>query len=109
MARLGFILRVREGMVSEYRRLHSVDHIWPSIVEACGRAGMRNYSGFIGGADGRTVFASFEADDPAVALEKLGADSANTEWQRHMAPYLETEVTFGSESVLILEEVFHIE
>ena len=108
MSRSAFILRVREGMVDEYRRLHNADNLWPSIIYACQRAGMRNYTGFIGGADGRTVFATFEADDPAHALQRLSADLANAEWQAHMAPYLETEVSLGSGSALFLEEVFHI-
>lgn len=108
MSRAAFILRVREGMVDEYRRLHDADNLWPSIVNACQRAGMRNYTGYVGGVDGRTVFASFEADDPALALEQLGGDLANAEWQEHMAPYLETEVFLGAGSALFLEEVFHI-
>lgn len=109
MARMGFVLRVREGKVDEYRRLHDAENLWPSIISACQRAGMRNYYGFIGGLDGRTVFATFEADDPILALQLLGQDPANTSWQEHMAPYLETEVGFNSESTHYLEEVFHIE
>jgi L-rhamnose mutarotase len=109
MARLAFILRIREGMVSEYRRLHEPENLWPSIISACVEAGMRNYSGFIGGPDGRTVFAVFEADDPMDALAKLGATDANADWQKHMAPMLETDLRSAISKVEFLEEVFHID
>lgn len=108
MAKFAFILRVREGMESEYRRLHDPTHLWPAIIDACQRAGLSNYTGFIGGEDGRTVFAVFDSEDPEAALQRLAEDPANSAWQEHMAPYLETEVAFGSGSMMILQEVFHI-
>ena len=108
MARLAFTLQIRAGMVDEYRRLHDSDNLWPSIADACRAAGMNNYTGFIGGPDGRTVFASFEADDPMMALEKLGTTQANEDWQKHMAPFLESDLVSGVGFVQFLEEVFHI-
>lgn len=102
-------MRVREGMQEDYARLHDAQNLWPSIIEACQSSGLHNYSGFIGGPDGRTVFAYFEADDPWAALRKLGETPANTEWQLHMAPFLESEIGFTADSVMFLEGVYHIE
>jgi L-rhamnose mutarotase len=109
MARVAFLLRVREGSEMEYRLFHNKENLWPSIIEACQKAGLQNYTGFIGGSDGRTVFATFESDDPAISLTKLQDDPANAEWQEHMAPLMESSTSFESEGVGFLEEVFHID
>jgi L-rhamnose mutarotase len=55
------------------------------------------------------VFAVFEADDPMDALAKLGATDANADWQKHMAPMLETDLRSAISKVEFLEEVFHID
>jgi L-rhamnose mutarotase len=109
MGKMAFILRVREGSEAEYVDRHKPDRIWPSIVAACQNAGMRNYNGFLGGPDGRTVFASFEADDPEACLVRLSQDPANAEWQQYMAPLMEAITDLDNGSIQFLAPVFEIE
>jgi L-rhamnose mutarotase len=110
MQRVAFLMRVKAGREEEYREAHRPHRIWPSIVDACRRAGIRNYSIFIGGHDGRQLFAYFETDDPARTLATLNDDPANVEWQAHMAPLMDVAGSFqDGESMAFLDEVFHLE
>jgi len=45
MQRVGFILKVKEDKIEEYRKHH--DHVWPEMLEALREAGWHNYSLFM--------------------------------------------------------------
>ncbi len=109
MARIGFYMRVREGAEQQYIDAHAPGRVWPTILEACRRAGMRNYSLWVGGCEGRDVFGYFESDDPDKSYAALAQDPDNAPWQEHMAPLMEVRGSFEeSESMRILHEVFYL-
>jgi L-rhamnose mutarotase len=104
--RVAFRMRIAAGAEQAYVDAHRPEQIWPSIVDACRRAGLRNYSLF---RDGRDVFACFEADDAGAALAALGADPANAPWQQRMAPLMEVAGSFREQQPMrFLEEVWHL-
>lgn len=100
--RAAFQLRVKAGMEAEYRRAHAA--VWPSVLEACRRCGVRNYSIFM---HGRDVFAYLEADDLPASLAALLADPEIQRWQTRMRPLL--DVQLGAGGAPLLEEVFHLD
>ena len=85
MERACFLLKVKEDMLAEYRRAH--DPVWPEMLEALRRAGIRNYSMFCR-PDGMLV-GYFEAENVEEALREVGETDVNRRWQEHMAPYFE--------------------
>ncbi len=108
MERVGFLLQVKEGRQSEYLKAHEPGVIWPSIVESCRRAGMRNYSGWLGGEGMRQVFGYFETKDLQASLVSLRSDPDNLEWQRHMAPLMEHSGEGNGESMKLLRPAFYL-
>jgi L-rhamnose mutarotase len=109
MARAAFYMRLRAGARRQYIEAHAPENIWPSIVEACRRAGIRNYSIWIGGRDGLDVFASFESDDVAATMAALAADPANKPWQAHIEPLMEVTGSFEAGGMTMMTEVFHLD
>ena len=107
MKRVGFILKVKEGMLDDYRRHHEA--VWPKMLQALERHGWHNYSLFMRG-DG-LLFGYFET--PAGfqdALDGMAAEEVNDQWQAFMAPYCEAlDGQNPDESMVELEEVFHLD
>lgn len=110
MQRVALLMRVKPGREEEYREAHHPDRICPAILDACRRAGIRNYSIFMGGVDGRQLFGYFETDDLDRTLAALADDPANAEWQAGMEPLVDIAGSFQSgASMTFLDEVFHLE
>ncbi len=107
MKRVGFLLKVKEDKLEEYKKHHET--VWPEMLEALRRTGWRNYSLFM--KEDGTLFGYFEAaesfQDSLAGMEK---EEINARWQDFMAPYFEG---FGGahadENMVELEEVFHLE
>ena len=107
MRRVGFLLKVREDRIEEYRRHHEA--VWPEMLEALGRTGWHNYSLFLR-KDG-LLFGYFETSDSfQAALEGMAGEEINAKWQDFMAPYFEgLGGAHADESMIELEEVFHLD
>jgi L-rhamnose mutarotase len=105
--RVGFLLKVRQDMIAEYKRHHEA--VWPEMQEALQRTGWRNYSLFIR-PDGM-LFGYFEADESFEAsLAGMAREEVNARWQAFMAPYFEgLGVTHADRMMEELEEVFHLD
>jgi L-rhamnose mutarotase len=88
--RAAFVLRVKPDRIDEYVEAHA--RVWPEMLDALRRAGIRNYSIF---RDGTTVFGYFEADDLERASEYLAAQEVSARWQDAMAELLEERVPDG--------------
>lgn len=99
---------VRAECIDDYRHAHDADRLWASIVDACVDAGLRNYRGFIGGPDQRTVFAVFDTEDVQESLACLAEDPRNVAWQAHMRPWMELTGGFDDGGLQFLEPVFSI-
>jgi len=107
MKRVGFVLKVREDRLAEYKKHHQA--VWPEMLEALRRTGWHNYSLFMR-KDG-LLFGYFETPrDFQAALAGMAKEGVNSRWQEFMAPYFESlEGGRPDEMMLELEEVFHLE
>jgi L-rhamnose mutarotase len=105
MTRVGFVLKVNEGMIEEYRRRH--EDVWPEMREALTRNGWHNYSLFM--RDDGTLFGYFETPGSfADALEGMAREDVNDRWQREMQPFFEgTDAADRMMDELV--EVFHLD
>ncbi|MBB5754519.1 L-rhamnose mutarotase [Prosthecomicrobium pneumaticum] len=87
MGHYAWVLEVRPGYEDEYKRRH--DAIWPDMVEALTKAGIRNYNIF---RHGLTLFGYFETDDLEATIAALRDDPVNARWGEWMGPIMKIEV-----------------
>lgn len=106
MRRVGFVLKVKEELIEEYKRRH--ENVWPEMKEALRRNGWHNYSLFI--RDDGTLFGYFETPDSfSVALEGMNDEEINALWQEEMAPFFESTDLHADQMMEELIEVFHLD
>lgn len=106
MERVGFLLKVREERMEEYKKHHEA--VWPDMLDALRRNGWRNYSLFLTG-DG-TLFGYFEATDGfQVSLDGMAEEEVNERWQTFMADYFEDLPGLPDDSMVKLDHVFYLE
>lgn len=106
MNRVGFILKVREELIDEYKRRH--EEVWPEMLEALSRNGWHNYSLFMRG-DGM-LFGYFETPKSFQnALDGMSDEQVNQRWQAEMAPFFEGTGGHADEMMEELVEVFHFD
>ena len=105
MERVAFRLRVQEGKLDEYKRIHQA--VWPELLADMRRASIRNYSIF---ADGHDLFGYLECDDWAATQAALATSDANRRWQEWMGEFLATPVEVdAAEPLARMVEVFRME
>ena len=107
MKRVGFLLKVRQDRIEEYKAHHRA--VWPDMLDALSRNGWHNYSLFM--REDGLMFGYFEAEDSfAAALEGMSKEEVNTRWQDLMSPFFEIPEGAHPDSMMVeLEEVFHLE
>jgi L-rhamnose mutarotase len=107
MKRVGFILKVKESMVEEYKQHHEA--VWPEMLDALRRTGWHNYSLFM--REDGLLFGYFETPHSfQAALEGMADEEINAKWQDFMAPHFEDlGGAHADESMVELEEVFHLD
>lgn len=98
MQRSVLILRVKEGKEEEYRRVHAA--VWPELVEAARRAGIRNQSCFVSGRD---VIVYEEATDLQTASAHLLTTDVKKRWDEAMSGI------FDETGARVFDEVFHFD
>jgi L-rhamnose mutarotase len=96
MMRAAYLMQVRPGKAEGYRESHRA--VWPELIAAANRAGIRNHSVFL--KDG-LLFLYLEADD----LERSMAELLRTDVKRRWDEYMEKFLEPGSAR---LEEVFYM-
>ncbi|MFN8464367.1 MAG: L-rhamnose mutarotase [Caldilineaceae bacterium] len=106
MKRVGFILKVKQDKIEEYKRHH--EQVWPEMLAALSAAGWHNYSLFM--AEDGLLFGYFETPvDLATANAQMAATEINTRWQEFMAPFFESPNNARPDQMLVeLQEVFHL-
>lgn len=106
MPRVGFLLKVKEDRIEEYKKYHEA--VWPEMLDALRKTGWHNYSLFMR-SDG-LLFGYVETPDFEQALAKMAETDVNTRWQTLMAPFFEgLGGKHADESMIRLEEVFHLD
>ncbi|MGH8937590.1 MAG: L-rhamnose mutarotase [Acidimicrobiia bacterium] len=106
MKRIGFVLKVREELIDEYKRQHEA--VWPEMLDALRRHGWHNYSLFMR-PDG-SLFGYFESPGTFdEARAGMASEEVNHRWQELMAPYFEGVGLPADQMMQVLEEVFHLD
>ncbi len=106
MQRIGFLLKVKELMIEEYKIRHKA--VWPEMQDALRRTGWHNYSLFMT-PDG-LLFGYFETPtDLQTANAAMAKEEVNARWQDLMAPFFENiGGKHADEGMVELEQVFFL-
>ncbi len=99
MQRIVMTLKLRPEKRAAYLDAHR--HVWPELIEAAQRAGLRNHSVFLHEND-LVLYA--EANDLAASLASFLATDVKHRWDAAMQPFFEENAN-GSE----WQEVFHFD
>jgi L-rhamnose mutarotase len=106
MKRVGFLLKVKEDMLDEYKKRHEA--VWPEMLDALRRTGWHNYSLFL--REDGLLFGYFEAEESFQAsLDGMSKEEINARWQDSMAPFFEGTGDHADKMMVELEEVFHLD
>jgi L-rhamnose mutarotase len=107
MKRIGFVLKVKQDMLAEYKRQH--EQVWTEMLDALRDAGWHNYSLFL--RDDGLLFGYFETPESLQAAQARMAERAvNTRWQTFMAPFFESPNNARPDELFVeLSEIFHLE
>jgi L-rhamnose mutarotase len=107
MKRVGFVLKVREDKIEEYKKHHEA--VWPEMLDALRRTGWHNYSLFM--REDGLLFGYFETpEDFQTALDGMEQEEINAKWQEFMSPYFEAlDGARPDQSMQELVEVFHLD
>jgi len=106
MKRVGFLLKVKEGMLEEYKKRHEA--VWPEMLDALRQTGWHNYSLFM--REDGLLFGYFEAAESFQAsLDGMAKEEINARWQESMAPFFEGTGDHADKMMVELEEVFHLD
>jgi len=106
MKRVGFILKVKQELLEEYKGTHK--NVWPEMQQALRDAGWKNYTLFA--REDGTLFGYLETEDFETSLAAMDGLDVNTRWQASMKPYFEQlEGKRPDEALLQLVEIFHLE
>jgi L-rhamnose mutarotase len=93
-----WIFKLKPGAIEDYCKAHKA--VWPELIDAERRAGLRNHSCHI---LGDTVVAYGEAVDLQATMHLLASDPVNLRWNEFMRQYMEDV------DGLALQEIFHFE
>jgi L-rhamnose mutarotase len=107
MKRIGFVLKVRQEKLEEYKQHH--EQVWPEMLEALRETGWHNYSLFV--HDNGLLFGYFETPDSLQAAQAgMAEKEVNTRWQEFMAPYFESPNNERPDEMFVeLTEIFHLD
>ncbi|MCI0712075.1 MAG: L-rhamnose mutarotase [Chloroflexi bacterium] len=107
MRRVGFILKVKEDLIDEYKEHHK--NVWPEMLDALSACGWHNYTLFM--RDDGLLFGYFETPQSLqAAQEAMTRTNVNTRWQDLMSPYFEIPEGAHPDAMFVeLEEVFHLD
>lgn len=107
MKRIGFILKVKQHLIDEYKEHHR--NVWPEMQAALRESGWHNYSLFM--REDGLLFGYFETPESLEAAQAaMEQTEVNARWQTLMADYFELPPgAHPDQSLIVLEEVFHVD
>ena len=105
MERVGFLMKVKEEHIPEYKEHHK--NVWPEMLDALRKHGWHNYSLFM--KENGLMFGYFEAENSfSTSLEGMSTEESNLRWQKFMAPFFEIPDGYRPDQGMVeLLEVFH--
>ena len=109
MQRVAFVQWVKPEWRDRYVDAHSAENLWPDIVLATQESGASNYTGFIGGPDGRLVVGYFETPDLEAMMRDLGSREVNARWAARMTPMLDSGGDLANGSMEFLTPIWRID
>lgn len=109
MDRVVFIQWVRAGSQAAYIEAHKPGNLWPEVIADTQAAGIRNYTGYIGGPDGRLVVGYFETPDFKASEKALAESDANTRWAQKIVPLMESGGDISNGSMEFLTPIWRID
>jgi L-rhamnose mutarotase len=104
MKRHAFTMKLKPGVVAEYKQRH--DEIWPELSRAIRDAGISDYSIFLD-EETRTLFAVQKQTEHNTAAD-LPNHPIVKKWWAYMAPLMEVNPD-NSPQCGGLKEVFHLD
>ncbi|NPA36274.1 MAG: L-rhamnose mutarotase [Chlorobi bacterium] len=107
MLRKGWVIRVKQGKLEEYKKLHK--NVWPGILKKLREVHVRNYTIFY--RDGLLFsYLEYTGDDFNADMKKMAADSLTQEWWKLTNPCQEPVRSAGDGVWWAdMEEVFHMD
>lgn len=104
MKRHAFTMKLKPGVVAEYKKRH--DELWPELSRVIRDAGISDYSIFLD-EESLTLFAVQKQTDNSTAAD-LPNHPIVKKWWAHMAPLMEVNPD-NSPKCGGLKEVFHLD
>ncbi len=107
MERMAQIIRLKDGTLDEYTRLHA--DVWPTVLKQIADSNIRNYSIFLKEPE-NILFAYFEyhGTDYAADMARMAADPETQRWWKICDPMQEPfETRKDGEWWARVEEVFY--
>ena len=107
MKRIGFVLKVKQERLEEYKRRHK--QVWPEMLHALREAGWHNYSLFV--REDGFLFGYFETPESLQAAQATMLEKeVNSRWQEFMAPFFESPNNSRPDEMFVeLTEIFHLD
>src|SRR5919201_3504636 len=90
---LGLRTRLKPGAEERYEEYHRA--VWPEVVEAIKRCGIRRYVIF---RDGLDLFHFIECDDYDGAIAKIAKDPTSMRWEAEIATMMAVTHDFSGQS-----------
>ena len=101
-----FFIFFRTDWLEEYKERHK--NVWPEMLQSLRDTGWHNYSLFM--HDDGLLFSYAETPDFEQALPGMAEKEVNVRWQAEMAELFEAlDGKQPDESMLLLDEVFHVD
>lgn len=100
---VGLHTRLKPGAEQRYDEAHAA--VWPDVLAAIRRAGVRRWLIF---RDGLDLFHYIDCDDYERAIAELADDPVNVRWQAEMAPLLAVAHDYSGQGADVLPLVFRL-
>lgn len=101
--KVGIHTRLKPGAEERYESYHRA--VWPEVLAAIRRVGIRDYVIF---RDGLDLFHCIECDDYDRAIAELARDPVNIRWQAEMAPMMAVAHDYSGQSSDRLPLIFDL-
>ena len=103
MERIGFLMALRPGAETEYRRRHAA--VWPEMLDELRAAGAGTYSIFLHGDE---LFGYLEVENFDRFRWHMAASEVNERWQAEMADLIDPLTDQATGFHRRLDEVFRL-